>query len=274
MCRLPVGWMPERTRAFMLRGGDETFIVTVEKLVYGGEGLGRVDGRVVLVPYVMPGERVRWQQFRSEKGMVQARLQEILEPSTGTRPPPCPYFGRCGGCHYQHMPYEWQLSEKAAILRRNLRASARSSHRKIYAWSRASRGNIETARSFTCFSGAIGYLEARSHKLCPIDHVPSRHRHQRSDGNAHRNAARSPVAAFSAFSRSIYERNQVQLNVLEADRPIAKVFRLVRRADSGLRAGRPRICGGWRALSSEPGFVLSGESISGGRDGRGGARRH
>src|ERR1035438_1977594 len=78
------------------------FEVTVEKLVYGGEGLARLDGRVVLAPYVLPGERIRAEVEREKPGLVRARTLEVIEPAAARVEARCPVFGRCGGCHYQH----------------------------------------------------------------------------------------------------------------------------------------------------------------------------
>ena len=97
------------------------FEVTVEKLVYGGDGLARLQGRVVFAPFVLPGERVRAAPDREKPGMVQARTLEVLEPSAERVAPKCPVFGRCGGCHYQHAPYAYQLAAKRTILVEELR---------------------------------------------------------------------------------------------------------------------------------------------------------
>src|SRR5436190_17363431 len=78
------------------------FELTIEKLVYGGEGLGRIDGQVALAPYVLPGERVRVERTSGKGGLIRAALREVLEAAPDRVSPPCPYFGRCGGCHYQH----------------------------------------------------------------------------------------------------------------------------------------------------------------------------
>src|ERR1039458_1858373 len=107
MWRLPDGCMPEKTRVFMVRGTGvnpivSNFEVTVEKLVYGGDGLARLDGRVVLAPYVLPGERIRAEVEREKPGLVRARTLEVMEHAVGRVEPRCPLFGRCGGCHYQH----------------------------------------------------------------------------------------------------------------------------------------------------------------------------
>jgi len=85
------------------------FEVTIEKLVYGGEGLTRLDTSVIFTPYVLPGERALVETVREKPGLVWTRLLEILEPSPHRVTAPCPYFGRCGGCHYQHAVYEYQL---------------------------------------------------------------------------------------------------------------------------------------------------------------------
>lgn len=77
-------------------------MVTIEKLVYGGDGLARADGKVVFVPFSLPGEQ--WEDGR------------LLTPSPDRIEPKCEYFSRCGGCHYQHFPYEKQLERKPSIL--------------------------------------------------------------------------------------------------------------------------------------------------------------
>ena len=90
-------------------------------LVYGGDALGRLpDGRAVFVPFVLPGEKVRLRVVEEKRGHVRAEPVEILEPSSRRIVPRCPHFGQCGGCHYQHMPYELQLSAKTDILRDQL----------------------------------------------------------------------------------------------------------------------------------------------------------
>src|SRR5580700_5234964 len=99
--------MPEKTRVFMVRRMGvnpivSNFEVTVEKLIYGGDGLARLDGRVVFAPYVLPGERIRAQAEREKPGLVRARALEVLAPAPERVVAPCPYFARCGGCHYQH----------------------------------------------------------------------------------------------------------------------------------------------------------------------------
>src|SRR6185369_13636008 len=92
------------------------FEVTVDKLVYGGDGLARLDGRAVFVPFVLPGERVAVATVDEKPGLLRTKLIDVLEPSAARVAAPCPYFGRCGGCHYQHADYATQLALKRGIL--------------------------------------------------------------------------------------------------------------------------------------------------------------
>jgi len=96
-------------------------IVNIEKLIYGGEGLAHHEGSTVFVPFVLPGERVDAAPVEEKKKFVRARLSKALTASPERIAPPCPHFGNCGGCDYQHIPYELQLRYKTEIFRETLR---------------------------------------------------------------------------------------------------------------------------------------------------------
>ena len=99
--------------------------VTIEKLVPGGLGLGRLTGgMVILLPYVLPGERVVVREVIRKKDFVSAALQQILTPSPDRITPPCPYYGRCGGCDLQHAKYNAQILLKKEILAESLQRAA------------------------------------------------------------------------------------------------------------------------------------------------------
>jgi 23S rRNA (uracil1939-C5)-methyltransferase len=99
--------------------------VTIEKLIYGGDGLAHHEGSTVFIPFVLPAERVVALPVEQKKKFVRARVEELLEPSPQRALPPCPHFGICGGCNYQHIPYEAQLKYKTEILRETLRRVGR-----------------------------------------------------------------------------------------------------------------------------------------------------
>ncbi|HEX3986825.1 MAG TPA: 23S rRNA (uracil(1939)-C(5))-methyltransferase RlmD [Acidobacteriaceae bacterium] len=92
----------------------------IEKAIYGGAGLARVEGKAVFVPFALPGELVEAAIAEENKSYATAELVEVLEPSADRHAAPCPYFGRCGGCHYQHADYAAQVEMKRAILRETL----------------------------------------------------------------------------------------------------------------------------------------------------------
>lgn len=92
----------------------------IEKEIYGGAGLGRAEGKAVFVPFVLPGETVEARIVEDRGGYAKAELDEVVEASEQRVPAGCPYFGACGGCHYQHAEYAAQVEMKRAILRETL----------------------------------------------------------------------------------------------------------------------------------------------------------
>lgn len=86
--------------------------VTVERLTNHGIGVARVDGWVVMVPFVIPGERVRVRIFRNFQNYSDADLVTVIEASPDRVEPRCALYQTCGGCQYQHIDYARQLVEK------------------------------------------------------------------------------------------------------------------------------------------------------------------
>lgn len=155
--------------------------LNIEKLVYGGEGLARVAGRdaraqTVFVPFVLPGEEVEAQVAEQKKGFAHARLERVITPAADRITAPCPYFLRCGGCHYQHMDYAHQVEAKQQILRETLRRTGKLDWTQPigvvtgepFHYRNRTRVRVHHSGIF-----AMGYYQYRSHKLvavraCPI----------------------------------------------------------------------------------------------------------
>jgi len=96
--------------------------VRIEKLVYGGDGLGRLpDSRAVFVPFTLPGEVVELQIVQEGKKFARGKLISVLESSPARIQQRCRHFGTCGGCHYQHIAYDAQLQVKFCILEDQLK---------------------------------------------------------------------------------------------------------------------------------------------------------
>ncbi len=85
----------------------------IKDIAFGGKGVGRAEGKAVFVPFTIDGERVAAQIVREKKSFAEAEVVRLKESSPQRVKPQCPYFGRCGGCAYQHMSYEHQLHWKA-----------------------------------------------------------------------------------------------------------------------------------------------------------------
>lgn len=154
--------------------------ITIDKLIYGGDGLGRMpadaDGRskAVFVPFVLEGERVDVAPTEQKPGFARARLEQILAASPLRTEPRCPYFARCGGCHYQHTGYEEQLRIKAAILRETLSRTAKYDldvDLRLHAsepWNYRNRTRMKLqSQAF-----AVGYFRHGSHELLAVRECP------------------------------------------------------------------------------------------------------
>jgi 23S rRNA (uracil1939-C5)-methyltransferase len=99
----------------------DNFNVKLTTHTYGGETLGRLpDGRAVFVPFALPGEEVQIQLVEVKRGYARAELVEVLTASPKRITPVCAHFTNCGGCHYQHIPYDTQLAAKRDILKDQL----------------------------------------------------------------------------------------------------------------------------------------------------------
>jgi 23S rRNA (uracil1939-C5)-methyltransferase len=217
--------MPEKTRALMVGGSEgvifilRDFEITVEKLVYGGDGLGRLDGRAVLAPFVLPGERVRVAATSQKPGLLHASLLEVREAAPERIAPACPYFGRCGGCHYQHAPYDLQLALKRAILEDQLRRIGKiapPAEIGVVAgepWGYRNRVQLHTA------GRELGYRAAQSHRLCPIESCPISSPAINATIGILREMLRDPRwPRFIRVLEVFTDETQVQINVLETER--------------------------------------------------------
>lgn len=161
-------------------------LLNIEKLIYGGDGLARLPvdnvnsskderGKAVFVPFVLAGEKIEATLTEKKAGFARARADEVIVSSAHRVAPPCPYFGQCGGCHYQHSDYQHQLDIKKEILRENLRRIAKlelqveiQTHPSP-PWSYRNRSRLQM-RSRPDF--AVGYFKFASHELLPVEECP------------------------------------------------------------------------------------------------------
>jgi 23S rRNA (uracil1939-C5)-methyltransferase len=199
-------------------------ILRIEKLVYGGDGLARKDGQVVLVPFVLPGERVAIATERANAGLLRGSLLEVLEPAAERITPRCEYFGTCGGCHYQQIDYPCQLAQKRAILRETLQRAGITEQidEKVISgapWHYRNRIQLH-------FSGrSLGFHRPGSRDLCQIGHCEISSPLLNEAISALQSAVRQPQ--WPEFVRSIdlfTNETDLQLTVTDAARPVAARF--------------------------------------------------
>jgi 23S rRNA (uracil1939-C5)-methyltransferase len=162
---------PQASRA----GACEEFEVTIERILPGGVGLAHAQGRTLFVSLAAPGDvaRVRVDDVRGRAAF--ASIVEVLRPSPRRVEPPCPYFGRCGGCDFQQLDYEAQLEAKVEIIRDCLRRVARveppaeipiTPSPEVWRYRSRARWQHDPVRRH------LGYYERGSHRVCDVIECP------------------------------------------------------------------------------------------------------
>jgi len=147
------------------------FEVEVERILPGGMGLAHAGGKTVFVSLAAPGDRVRVRIDRQQGELLFASIVEIITPSPERVEPPCPYFGRCGGCDFQQLTYEAQLAAKAGIIRDCLHRIARLENIPEIVvtpspnnWRYRMRATWQIDQELR----AIGYYERASRRVCDV----------------------------------------------------------------------------------------------------------
>jgi tRNA/tmRNA/rRNA uracil-C5-methylase (TrmA/RlmC/RlmD family) len=164
-----------RRSARVPSGAGEVLEVHIERILPGGAGLAHAEGRTILVGLAAPGDHLRVRLEQTRGNVSFAKIVEILSPSPVRVLPPCPYFGRCGGCDFQQLSYEAQLASKVEIIRDCLRRIARiETPLEIpitpspLAWRYRSRAQWQ----YDSITQRLGYFERGSHKVCDVAECP------------------------------------------------------------------------------------------------------
>ena len=150
-----------------------TVDLKIEDIAFGGKGVARESGKAVFVPFTIDGERVSAQIVREKKQFAEAELVDLQEISPHRVKSQCPYFGRCGGCAYQHIAYEHQLAIKWRQVRDILQRIGKIKDvpmRPIIPSpiSYAYRNRITVHAQ----DGVIGFFQRDSHRLIDIERCP------------------------------------------------------------------------------------------------------
>ncbi|MGA3081749.1 MAG: 23S rRNA (uracil(1939)-C(5))-methyltransferase RlmD [Terracidiphilus sp.] len=150
----------------------EPQLVEIEKPIYSGAFLARLEGKAVFVPLALPGEQARARITESKRGYATAEVEEIVRAAPQRVAPACPHFGVCGGCHYQHTDYATQLAFKQAILRETLERGGVAAPAEIAVLSAEPWRYRNRIRLAFDGAGNPGYRGRRSHAVVPMRECP------------------------------------------------------------------------------------------------------
>src|SRR5207249_7973779 len=145
----------------------------IEDVAFGGKGVAREKGKAVFVPYTIEGETVSAEIVREKKQFAEAELVEVKQSSPDRVEPQCPYFGRCGGCAYQHISYEHQLAIKWRQVRDALQriGKFRDVPMRPIIPSQEQYG-YRNRITVHAQDGVIGFFRRDSHRLIDIERCP------------------------------------------------------------------------------------------------------
>lgn len=150
-----------------------TLQLSISDVAFGGKGVARHEGKVYFVPFTAPGDVVTVRVIREKKNFAEAEVISIDTPSPDRVEPRCPYFGRCGGCAYQHLSYERQLVLKQQQVEQTLRRVGKLSHVPMqpiiaspedYYYRNRIRVHVE--------GGIVGFYAHGAHALIDIAECP------------------------------------------------------------------------------------------------------
>jgi 23S rRNA (uracil1939-C5)-methyltransferase len=150
----------------------QTRLVEIEKPIYGGAFLARVEGKAVFVPLTLPGERARVRITQDKRGYATAEADEIVAAAPERVAPRCPHFVACGGCCYQHAGYATQLALKQAILRETLERGGVAVPAEIAVLAGKPWQYRNRIRLAFDAQGNAGYRGRRSHAVIPVSECP------------------------------------------------------------------------------------------------------
>jgi 23S rRNA (uracil1939-C5)-methyltransferase len=153
-----------------------TQTITIDNLTYGGNGIGRLDGKAVFVPFTAPGDVVEVKILKEKKSFAMAELIEVKETSPLRKDPPCPVYTECGGCNFQHLSYDAQLKAKGEIFTETLRRIAGIEFPETPELIASPKElNYRNRVKLHKKGPKWGFFRLKSHKIVDIDNCPLLH---------------------------------------------------------------------------------------------------
>jgi 23S rRNA (uracil1939-C5)-methyltransferase len=148
----------------------ELLEVEIEKLSFGGNGIARTEsGVVVFVPYSAPGDRLQVKITELKKRHAEAEIVRILRASPERAVPPCPVFGVCGGCNWQHLSYSTQTGHKEKIVREFLQKFANAGTEFLPIAESPKPFHYRNRAQLKYQDGKLGFFKKNSHSVVDTD---------------------------------------------------------------------------------------------------------
>ncbi|MCX5847900.1 MAG: class I SAM-dependent RNA methyltransferase [Deltaproteobacteria bacterium] len=154
---------------------NDRVTIRIESIAFGGEGVGRIDNFVVFVPFSASGDELEIEIIQLKKKFVRGRILKIIKPSPARVKPLCRYYWKCGGCCYQHLNYEYQLTIKKRQVEEAFGRIGKIAHPPvsdviaspgIYNY----RGKAQYHAKFMSNDWEIGFLDIFGGELVNIEH--------------------------------------------------------------------------------------------------------
>jgi 23S rRNA (uracil1939-C5)-methyltransferase len=148
--------------------------LSIEALSWGGDGVGRAEGKVVFTPLTAPGDRAEVEIVADRRSYSRGRLLSLRREGPGRTQPPCPLFADCGGCQWQHVSYEGQLAAKSAILTHSLLRIAKIPlptevrllpSPRVFGYRHRTRLHSGRGKG----GHVLGFYRTGSHEIVPVD---------------------------------------------------------------------------------------------------------
>lgn len=152
--------------------GGAPAAVDVDRLAWGGKGVGRLGGKVVFVSKAVPGDKVLVRMEKEKPRYAEGRIEAVLRPSPHRVDPKCKFFSHCGGCQWLAVAYERQLEEKESLVRSALRRHVAACPPEAIVPAPSPRGYRHRIQLHVKPSGRgvkIGFYQEESHQVINLD---------------------------------------------------------------------------------------------------------
>ncbi len=147
--------------------------LSIEKLIFGGNGLGHHDGKAIFIPMTLPGEVAEVTIVREKKDYAEGVVRQLLTTSPERAIPSCPVFGVCGGCQVQHLSTEAQIRHKTEIAQAFIAQVRQEEPVTSYPiLSSSSPLHYRLRAQLAIQNGQIGFYQRKSHAIVPITACP------------------------------------------------------------------------------------------------------